>query len=916
MGVATWDNRDVLSLVDVLSCHSYAVGVQAFRGELTGTREQARAAGKPWIVSECCNPAAGSTYEMALPVLRELGVGHTIWQLIIGRDQFNAASGLVYPDGTVRRIAQVEAVMNAPAVGFEEKPDEQGLPIRHDIPVLVAKYLEQSVRDGVTEVTWRERVTFVESLVGVPDALDGEAKNVSESVAAARTAYDSGDRAGAFSIVAGLIEKAASLTRAHPPQPAPPSVLKAYVYRDVFGVPHIFADSEEAAAYAIAQAQCEDIGMQVFYSLRCGVGRQAEVLGEASLESDRLMHLWRVPETAARTWGESPPRTKRFLQAFCDGLNDYRRAHLDECRDALEADPVQVIALFRWSDVSPSHGIVQLCANTGLRQPPPTVDYPNQSSTWTIGPSRTASGRPIVFIDPHWPAEGQTSWWEFHVHAGRLQAGGFALPGLPFVGLGYTDGVAWAATAGGADSADVFEIKTNPQNVDQYWYDGQWRSLEVRDVVIRVKLSDGVVEDRHLKMRETVHGPIVAEQDGRVLAGAICGVRDTTRLEQWLAMNRAHTGQEIRDALRMDQAAWLNLTYAARDGHFGYIQTGMCPLRGTGPYNMLGVDDGTRSAANWQGRIPFDDLPQVHDPATGWLQSCNTAASYTTEGQTMRQEDFPPGVLCGHYFADGRTWRGRARRCFEVMPKMHNVTLEQARAFALDTYAPIGPIWVPPLCAAYDAHQQSVPDPDLSMKQMVDAVRDWDFHVCKDSCGATAFRYWRVEYQKLHPEAFGENDAFGAPQSEEATARRGPRLASGRRLPEDNVWFSPGSVGTDLASAAWRARSAARRRCRVFWRQRVPPRHRHGAGRQDRPIHLQWRSGHSHRCGTDRSDSGLEYCALWPVATSSVASLRRSGSFVFRKPHAARLACLEPTPRSCGIRDGDRTPSAAGIGRD
>ena len=93
---------------------------------------------------------------------------------------------------------------------------------------------------------------------------------------------------------------------------------------------------------------------------------------------------------------------------------------------------------------------------------------------------------------------------------------------------------------------------------------------------------------------------------------------------------------------------------------------------------MLGVDDGTRPAANWQGRVPFDDLPQVHDPASGWLQSCNTAANYVTEGQTMRAEDFPPGVVCGHYFADGRTWRGRGRRCFEVMPTMHNVTLEQA----------------------------------------------------------------------------------------------------------------------------------------------------------------------------------------------------------------------------------------------
>ena len=421
VGIATWDNRDVWPLVDVLSCHSYAVGVEAFRAELTGTRNQAQAAGKPWIVSECCNPAAGSTYEMVMPVLRELGVGHTVWQLIIGRDQFNAASGLVYPDGTVRRMAQVEAVMNAPATGFEEKPDEQGLPMRHDIPVLQARYFEACLRDGVTEINWRERVTLVESLLALPGVAIPGVKEAGEAVAAARQAYDAGDHKAAFAAVNGLIEKAATPLRANPPQPAPPFPLKATIYRDVYGIPHIFADSEEAAAYAIARAQCEDLGMRVFDNLRAGIGRQAEVLGEASLESDRMMHLWRVPETAERMWRESPLRTKRFLQAFCDGLNDYRQAHADECRNALEAEPVQVLALFRWSDINPSHGIVQLCANTVLKQPPPRLKFPDQSSTWVIGPSRTASGRPIVFIDPHWPAEGQTSWWEFHVHTGACR---------------------------------------------------------------------------------------------------------------------------------------------------------------------------------------------------------------------------------------------------------------------------------------------------------------------------------------------------------------------------------------------------------------------------------------------------------------------------------------------------------------
>lgn len=767
VGVATWDNREVVDLVDVLSCHSYAKGVEAFRADLTGTRNQAHAAGKPWIVSECCNPAAGSTYEMSLPVLRELEVGYTVWQLMIGRDQFRSAAGLVYPDGTVRRIAEIEAVMNARAIGFNEKPDEQGLPHQHDIPLLLAEYLAASMESGVTEQTWRERVTLIESLLAQPGGYGTEADLVRIALADARNAYDTGKHEAAFAAVAKLIEQTAEPFRKNPPKPAPPFTLQATVYRDVFGIPHIYADSEPAAAYAIAQAQCEDLGMQVFRSLRLGIGRLSEIAGEEGLESDRIMHLWRVPDTAERTWNESPPRTRRYLQAFCDGLNDYRLKHPEECRDALPAEPVQVIALFRWTDVLPSHGIAMLQAKTGLNLPAPEFDFPNQSSTWVIGPSRTASGRPMLYIDPHWPAQGDTSWWEFHVHTGRLQAGGFALPGTPIVGVGYTDGAAWTGTAGGADSADVFELKINPDNANQYWYDGQWRDLVVRNVEIPIKTASGAIERRSMTFRESVHGPLIEESQGRTFAGAACGVWDMLRMEQWLALNRSQSGEEIRDALRMDQAPWLNLTYASRDGHFGYIQSGACPIRGEGPYHMLLHNDGTRASHNWQGRVPFDDLPQVHDPASGWLQSCNTGANYVTEGHTLKAEDFPPGVVCGHYSPDLRIWRGRGHRCFEFMPTMHNVTLAQACEFALDTYAPAGPIWAPQLLAAYEAQKHQVADPDLSMKMMVDAVRAWDYHVRKESVGATAIRFWREQYGKLRPEALNEaNEAYSAPRTE------------------------------------------------------------------------------------------------------------------------------------------------------
>ena len=123
-------------------------------------------------------------------------------------------------------------------------------------------------------------------------------------------------------------------------------------------------------------------------------------------------------------------------------------------------------------------------------------------------------------IDPHWPAEGMFSFYEFHLHSGRLQVGGFAVPGLPFAALGYTNGVAWAGTAGGADSADAFELRINSDNENQYWYDGRWRDMVVREVLLPVKTENGEVEPRKLVLRETLHGVrLEGHRPGRAVAG-------------------------------------------------------------------------------------------------------------------------------------------------------------------------------------------------------------------------------------------------------------------------------------------------------------------------------------------------------------------------------------------------------------
>ena len=544
-----------------------------------------------------------------------------------------------------------------------------------------------------------------------------------------------------------------------------PRAKKVTIYRDVYGVPHIFADTEAAGAYALAIAQCQDNAKQVFENLRIGCGRSAELFGERTLDRDRQIRLSRIPEIAEDGWRNSDLRTRQFLQAYCDGLNHYRTQFPDECKNSLEATPRQVLAWAEYFILMPCLGIHKIDIENTLKGAAAPAYPTGQSSTFVIGASCTASGRPMLLIDPHWPAEGSVSWLEFHLSAGRFDVGGFAVPGMPFAGLGYTPGATWGMTAGGADSADVFELVVDRDNPDRYWFDGKWHDMTVRRIRLPYKDGDKLTE-REFKLRETVHGPVVYDKDGRVFTAAVCGWKKSHVHEQFLAMNRARNKSELLDALRMDELYWLNCCYATADGDIGYIQLGSAPIRPERPGEFPALN-GTRSSACWKGTVPVDELPQIHAPKTDWLQSCNTCAPDATAGMKMTRKDFPPGTLFAHMPAEGGiVWRGRRDRCFEVLPKLQNATLDDAEALALDTFCPAGPIWAPALVEACDGLSEGLSDPTRDLKLAVNAVREWDFRTTKDSTGQSVFQFWREEYQKIRPEAFGDIQAVAFPKTD------------------------------------------------------------------------------------------------------------------------------------------------------
>ena len=204
VGVSTADNSKVVDVVDVLSCHSYAPSDKELREKFSLTKKQAADAGKPWIVSECCAPGWGSPYEMVLPVLREFGAGHTVWEVVIGRNQFAPISGLFYPDGTVRRLSSIAAVMNARPRKLLEKPDAEGVPIARQRAGRLSEYARFAARNAVTEETWRERNTLAFA-AGVLNAYGDKTLDSLKRLEAARAAYAKGNKPEAFETVEQLL---------------------------------------------------------------------------------------------------------------------------------------------------------------------------------------------------------------------------------------------------------------------------------------------------------------------------------------------------------------------------------------------------------------------------------------------------------------------------------------------------------------------------------------------------------------------------------------------------------------------------------------------------------------------------------------------------------------------------------------
>jgi penicillin amidase len=249
---------------------------------------------------------------------------------------------------------------------------------------------------------------------------------------------------------------------------------------------------------------------------------------------------------------------------------------------------------------------------------------------YVVSADKSASGKPILFGGPQMGFSYPDIIHEVHLQGPGINVTGMAFAGTPAVLIGHTERFAWTSTTGVGDNTDFYIETLNPDNPNQYLYNGVWRDMEVRDEVFKVRSSPvgtplQTVTETRTFMR-TVHGPVVqvdAQSQTAVAVKRAHWLRETETALAFLYWNRGTTNlEQFQEALRSIITTH-NFFYADVDGNTAYWQSGRVPIRPLGFDPRLPLP-GTGIAEWLPGVRP---VPRSINPRQGYLANWNNKAS-------------------------------------------------------------------------------------------------------------------------------------------------------------------------------------------------------------------------------------------------------------------------------------------------
>ena len=516
------------------------------------------------------------------------------------------------------------------------------------------------------------------------------------------------------------------------------------IARDNSGIVTIRAGSEADAAFAMGYAHAQDRLFQMDLTRRLAAGRLSEIVGPATLPTDRFMRRLGLYRVAQENYEHLPTDVQKLFQAYAAGVNAYiahsgnllppeflllgYRPEAWQPADSLAWGRLMAWQLSgNWRDEKLRQELGGLLAPRDLQliwpvtqrlsslEDPRWMPMPGASNDWVLAGARSVTGKPLLANDPHLGLQLPCSWYLARIELPDRVLVGATAPGVPLIVIGHNGHVAWGFTTTQADTQDLF-IETLTDS-GHYRAAGGIEPLITHQETIRVRGQESVAEN----VAATSHGPLIDydEKNHRAYALSWTGLRPEDRTALGLLeMNRAADAASFRAALKDFESPVQNVVYADAGGTIGFMVAGRIPIRRATIDRSLMPVPGDTDAYDWIGAIPFEGMPQSLNPAANYLATANNK---------VIEEGYPYFITAkweDNYRVD------RIRQMIEARPTFD---LDGMAGMQMDHLSLAAKQIVPLLLAR-------VPEP---------ALAQWDFHMDRNTAAPLIFDAWLRQFAHL-----------------------------------------------------------------------------------------------------------------------------------------------------------------------
>lgn len=525
------------------------------------------------------------------------------------------------------------------------------------------------------------------------------------------------------------------------------------VVEDNWGIPHIYGKRDADAIFGLMYVQCSQNFSRVERNYLEIMGRLSEIEGEKKLYDDLQMRMIYDSAAAKKDYIKSPQWFRVLLDAFADGVNFYLYKHPGVKPLALKKFEPWFPLMYTDGSIAPTQtGGLTLkdlknfyegkSEETSFTKPELSINNfnPSGSNGFAIAPSRTASKNAILYINPH-----VTFYFRTEVHLVSeegLNTYGAVTWGLFFIYQGFNEYCGWMHTSSYADVADVYEenVRKNDNGYD-YLYNRDFKKIIEKQITLSYKNGNDL-SNKTFPAYFTHHGPVMGKHGGKWLSLKENNRSLSALMQSWLR-TKAKGFTEFKKVMEMRSNNSNNTVFADNKGTIAYWHGNFMPKRNP-KYDWTLPVDGTIADTEWKGLHALDEIIHLYNPASGWIQNCNSTP-FTASGTSSPDKTKYPTYMA----PEGEN--GRAVNAVRLLSNAKNLTIDDVIKIGYDPYLSAFDILLPPLFKAYN----DLPQNDLKkeLEQPIHLLQLWDKNASASSVATTLAVEWAFKLAAKIPPA-------------------------------------------------------------------------------------------------------------------------------------------------------------------